>query len=85
MKIFEENNGNIDLLLTDMVMPEGMTGKELAQELKTRKPDLKVIYTSGYSSDVMGEDPELRDVKFLQKPYPPPQLAKAVRECLDVA
>jgi two-component system, cell cycle sensor histidine kinase and response regulator CckA len=85
LKIFEENNGNIDLLLTDMVMPEGMTGKELAQELKTRKPDLKVIYTSGYSSDVMGEDPELRDVKFLQKPYPPPQLAKAVRECLDVA
>jgi two-component system, cell cycle sensor histidine kinase and response regulator CckA len=85
LKIFEENNGNIDLLLTDMVMPEGMTGKELAQELKTRKPDLKVIYTSGYSSEVMGEDPELRDVKFLQKPYPPPQLAKAVRECLDVA
>jgi len=85
LRIFEENNGNIDLLLTDMVMPEGMTGKELAQELKTRKPDLKVIYTSGYSSDVMGEDPELRDVKFLQKPYPPPQLAKAVRECLDVA
>jgi CheY-like chemotaxis protein len=85
VKIFEEHNGEIDLLLTDMVMPEGMTGKELAQELKARKPELKVIYTSGYSEDVMGEDPELRDVKFLQKPYPPPQLARTVRECLDVA
>jgi two-component system cell cycle sensor histidine kinase/response regulator CckA len=85
LKIFEENHGNIDLLLTDMVMPEGMTGKELAQELKARKPDLKIIYTSGYSAEVMGEDPELRGVKFLQKPYPPPQLAKVVRDCLDVA
>jgi two-component system, cell cycle sensor histidine kinase and response regulator CckA len=83
LKIFEEHNGNIDLLLTDMVMPEGMSGRELAQELKSRKPDLKVIYTSGYSSDVMGEDAELRDVKFLQKPYPPPRLAQVVRECLD--
>jgi two-component system, cell cycle sensor histidine kinase and response regulator CckA len=85
VRIFEQHNGEIDLLLTDMVMPEGMTGKELAQELKARKPELKVIYTSGYSEDVMGEDPELRDVKFLQKPYPPPQLAKTVRECLDLA
>jgi len=83
IKVFEENDGNIDLLLTDMVMPEGMSGRELAQELKARKPDLKVIYTSGYSSDVMGEDAELRDVKFLQKPYPPPRLAQVVRECLD--
>jgi two-component system, cell cycle sensor histidine kinase and response regulator CckA len=83
LKVFEENDGKIDLLLTDMVMPEGMSGRELAQELKSRKPELKVIYTSGYSSDVMGEDAELRDVKFLQKPYPPPRLAQVVRECLD--
>ena len=83
LKVFEENDGKIDLLLTDMVMPEGMSGRELAQELKKRKPGLKVIYTSGYSSDVMGEDAELRDVKFLQKPYPPPRLAQVVRECLD--
>jgi len=85
LKVWEENNGRIDLLLTDMVMPEGMSGRELAEELKTRKPDLKVIYTSGYSSEVMGQDLGLRDIKFLQKPYPPPQLAQAVRECLDLA
>ena len=83
LKVFDDNDGKIDLLLTDMVMPEGLSGRELAQQLKARKPDLKVIYTSGYSSDVMGEDAELRDVKFLQKPYPPPRLAQVVRECLD--
>ena len=83
LKVWEKHAGRIDLLLTDMVMPEGMTGRELAEELKTRKPDLKVVYTSGYSSDVMGGDIGLRDTMFLQKPYPPPLLAKTVRDCLD--
>lgn len=84
LKIWDEHHGKIDLLLTDMVMPEGMNGRELAEELKSRKPDLKVIYTSGYSADVMGRDLGLRDTMFLQKPYPPPQLAQTVRACLDV-
>jgi DNA-binding NtrC family response regulator len=64
-------------------MPEGMTGRELAEKLRSRKPGLKVIYTSGYSADVMGSEIGLRDAMFLQKPYPPPLLAKTVRECLD--
>ena len=85
LKVWEDNGGNIDLLLTDMVMPAGMTGRELAEELKQRKPGLKVIYTSGYSSEVMGQDLGLRDIKFLQKPYPPQQLAQTVRECLDLS
>jgi FixJ family two-component response regulator len=67
-----------------MVMPEGVSGRELAETLRKRKPDLRIIFTSGYSSDVMGRDPSLGDIKFLQKPYPPPQLAQTVRECLDV-
>jgi len=83
LKVWEKHPGKIDLLLTDMVMPEGMSGRELAEELKTRKPDLKILYTSGYSSDVMGGEMGLRDTMFLQKPYPPPLLAKTVRECLD--
>lgn len=83
LKVWEGSNGRIDLLLTDMVMPEGMSGRELAEELKARKPDLKIIYTSGYSSDVMGGDIGLCDTMFLQKPYAPPLLAKTVRECLD--
>src|SRR5204863_4979869 len=84
IKIWEQHQGKIDLLLTDMVMPEGMTGRELAEQLKRQKPELKVIYTSGYSADVMGQENGVRDIKFLQKPYPPPELAQAVRDCLDV-
>ncbi len=83
VKIWEQHQGRIDLLLTDMVMPEGMTGRELAEKLRSRKPELKVIYTSGYSADVMGSEIGLRDAMFLQKPYAPPLLAKTVRECLD--
>ena len=83
LKVWEEHQGNIDLLLTDMVMPEGMTGRELAEELKKRKPGLKVIYTSGYSADVMGGELSLDETRFLQKPYAPPLLASTVRECLD--
>jgi PAS domain S-box-containing protein len=83
LKIWEQHEGKIDLLLTDMVMPEGMTGRELAEKLRTQKADLKVIYTSGYSADAMGSETGLQDAMFLQKPYPPPLLARTVRECLD--
>jgi two-component system cell cycle sensor histidine kinase/response regulator CckA len=83
LRVWDEYPGTIDLLLTDMVMPEGMTGRELAEELKARKPDLKIIYTSGYSAEIMDQDIPLRDTMFLQKPYAPPLLAQTVRECLD--
>jgi len=83
LKIWDDQNGKIDLLLTDMVMPEGMTGRELAEQLKSRDPLLKVIYSSGYSSEIMGSDAELRDSTFLPKPYSAPQLARLIRNCLD--
>jgi two-component system, cell cycle sensor histidine kinase and response regulator CckA len=83
LRVFQEHEGKIDLLLTDMVMPEGMTGRDLAGQLKTQKPELKIIYTSGYSADVMGEEGDIANAMFLQKPYPPPQLAQTVRRCLD--
>jgi len=84
LRVWAEHKGRIDLLLTDMVMPEGISGRELADRLRREKPSLKVIYTSGYSSDVMGQENATREIKFLQKPYPPPELAQLVRECLDV-
>src|SRR5262249_38139057 len=59
LKVWDEQEGNIDLLLTDMVMPEGVSGRELAEMLRARKPDLKIIFTSGYSADVMGRDAAL--------------------------
>jgi two-component system, cell cycle sensor histidine kinase and response regulator CckA len=83
LKAWDENDGQIDLLLTDMVMPEGMTGSEVAAQLRKRKPGLKVIFTSGYSAQVMGKDFGHGDVAFLGKPYLPPQLAQMVRQCLD--
>jgi two-component system, cell cycle sensor histidine kinase and response regulator CckA len=83
LKVWEGCNGKVDLLLTDMVMPEGMTGNDLAKQLRLRDPQLKVIYTSGYSAEIMGQDADLRDAPFLPKPYASLQLARMVRDCLD--
>jgi CheY-like chemotaxis protein len=85
LKIWDQNNGKIDLLLTDMVMPEGVSGSDLAAQLKKRKPNLKVIFTSGYSADVLGKNFNQTDTLFLAKPYFPPQLARLVRQCLDTS
>ena len=86
LSVWEEHGRPIDLLLTDMIMPDGMTGRDLAKQLLTRNPRLKVIYTSGYTADLEGMPSELRQAPtFLQKPYHPQKLARAVRECLDLA
>jgi len=83
LKVWDSHGGKVDLLVTDMVMPEGLTGGDLARQLKTRQPELKVIYTSGYSAEIMGNEKELPEGPFLPKPYPAPQLAQLVRDCLD--
>jgi len=83
LKVWEEHQGKVDLLLTDMVMPGGVSGAELAHRLRQRKPDLRVIYSSGYSSEIVGKNFSENDAVFLAKPYRPPQLAQRVRRCLD--
>ncbi len=83
LKIWDAHNGQVDLLLTDMVMPGGVSGAELAQQLRKRKPDLRVIYSSGYSADIVGKNFSEHDPIFLAKPYRPPQLAQRVRRSLD--
>jgi CheY-like chemotaxis protein len=85
LKAWDEHDGRIDLLLTDMVMPDGMTGSDVAAQLRKRKPELKVIFTSGYSAETVGRDFSHGDAAFLSKPYLPPQLAQLVRQCLDAA
>jgi signal transduction histidine kinase len=76
----------VDLLLTDMVMPDGVSGRELAQQLRAAKPGLKVLFSSGYSTELVGRDALLQDGKnFLPKPYNPDKLARTVRKCLDNA
>jgi PAS domain S-box-containing protein len=84
LTIWERCPVRIDLLVTDMVMPRGVSGAALARVLQTRDPHLRALYTSGYSSEVVREDLRLtHGVNFLRKPYDPPGLLKAVRMCLD--
>lgn len=74
---------HVDLLLTDVVMP-GMNGRELAQHLSVIKPNLRVLFMSGYLDDISvnrGMDPHR--TTFLQKPFTPDVLARTVRALLD--
>jgi len=83
LRIWDEHDGQFDLLLTDIVMPEGLNGRELAEQLKRRKPRLKVIFSSGYSAESSGKELRDGDTAFLAKPYLPQQLAQLVRRRLD--
>jgi len=84
IKVWQEHRDEIKLLLTDMVMPGGMSGRQLAERLQKDDPHLKVIYTSGYSPGMAGKDIALLEgFNFLPKPYPPSRLAQVVREALD--
>jgi two-component system cell cycle sensor histidine kinase/response regulator CckA len=83
-EIWRQHAGGIDLLLTDLVMPGGMNGRELAERLRAEKPDLKVIFCSGYSAAVLGDNYlPAGGERFLQKPFDPLRLAQFVRDCLD--
>jgi CheY-like chemotaxis protein len=83
LELWKENKTHVDLLLTDMVMPDGISGRQLAEKLKADNPDLKVVYTTGYSSDLMGKEVTLQEgVNFLQKPYPPQKLVETIRNGL---
>jgi two-component system cell cycle sensor histidine kinase/response regulator CckA len=84
LEVWKQHHEEVSLLLTDLVMPDGMNGIELAEILLQNNPKLKVIYTSGYSADVAGKDFPLNEgVNFLSKPYEAHKLAKTVRDCLD--
>jgi PAS domain S-box-containing protein len=84
LEIWKREEGRIDLVLTDMVMPGGMMGTDLAAELQASNPEVKVIFTTGYSPGVNVQQAPLREgVNFLPKPYSPHTLASLVRRCLD--
>jgi signal transduction histidine kinase len=80
-----QQGGSLQLLLTDVVMP-GMGGRELAQHLSVIKPDLRTLFISGYTDDVgimAGQEEGMSS--FLQKPFTPEVLARAVRTLLDAS
>lgn len=85
LEVWEHADQPIDLLVTDMVMPGGIMGSELAERLMSQSPSLKVIYTSGYTPGIAGKEASLFEGRnFLPKPYSIGKLTQFVRECLDV-
>jgi signal transduction histidine kinase len=84
LAIWQERRQEIDLLFTDMIMPGGMTGRELAEKIAADRPDLKIIYTTGYSPDEFRQSLTLQEgINFLPKPYNPDKLIRTIRHCLD--
>ncbi len=83
MQIAVAHEGIIHLLLTDVIMP-GMNGRELAQRISEIRPNVKVLYMSGYTENVIGQDGTLdAGVRLLQKPFNLRDLKSKVREVLD--
>jgi PAS domain S-box-containing protein len=79
-----ETNGKIDLLFTDVVIPGGMNGRQLADEIGRRNPDVKVLFTSGYTQEAIVHHGRLDPgVLLLGKPYRKADLARMVRVALD--
>jgi len=82
VRLTREYAGNIDLLLTDVVMPD-MNGKDLAERIMTIKPGIKRLYMSGYTADVITRQGILDEgIQFIQKPFSLRDLAAKVREAL---
>jgi len=82
LKIVERHPGSIHMLLTDVVMPQ-MSGRELAQRVEALRPDVRVLYMSGYTADVIAHEGVLEEgTAYLEKPFTLRALARKVREVL---
>jgi CheY-like chemotaxis protein len=83
LRVWKAHPGAIDLLLTDVVMPQ-QSGRELADRLRVDRPGLKVLYMSGYTDRAIVHHGVLDpDVAFLEKPFTAVGLGRKVREVLD--
>jgi PAS domain S-box-containing protein len=84
LELWQAHHAEIRLLITDMMMPDGMSGKALAERLLREQPGLKLIYMSGYSSELDGMGAQLREGdNYLPKPFAMHKLAQTVRHKLD--
>ena len=84
LKLWIEHRHKVHLLFTDIVLPDGMSGWKLAATLRQEKPELKVIYSTGFDAEnlhrqIEGQSPHV----LLHKPFPVQSLVRAIRECLD--
>jgi CheY-like chemotaxis protein len=83
LEISEKEDSKFDLLITDVVMPQ-MGGRELAEKLRSKLPDIKILFTSGYTDDAVVRHGVIEaDTNFIQKPFSPENLAEKIREILD--
>jgi PAS domain S-box-containing protein len=86
LELWAVNRDRIDLVFTDVVMPGGMTGRDLVEILRRDRPEVKALFTSGYSSDLLGHDFVRTSANFfLQKPFGAAELKRVVGECLRPA
>jgi CheY-like chemotaxis protein len=81
LEIFERDGDAVELVLTDVIMP-GMTGPQLGVELLRRRPDLRMVYMSGYPAGELNQQP---NAAFLPKPFNPSSLSRMIRKELDRA
>jgi two-component system cell cycle sensor histidine kinase/response regulator CckA len=83
LKLLAANPGEVHLLLTDVVLP-GMSGRQLATQFSALRPDARVLFMSGYTSDAVVRHGVLEPgIAYLQKPFSPEALARKVRRVLD--
>jgi CheY-like chemotaxis protein len=82
LSMFEERGGDFDIVVSDVVMPK-MSGGELVEKLRAKRPDLKVLFTSGYAGDAVAQQGVAGNGdSYLAKPYTPADLLRRVREVL---
>ena len=82
-KLSKNFNGDINLLLTDLILP-GLNGRELSELLVKSRKNMKILFISGYSDDVIAKHGVMdEDVSFLQKPFTASSLGKKIREVLE--
>jgi len=83
MILAREYAGEIHLLMTDVVLPE-MNGKDLTEEIMKIRPDMKSLFMSGYTADIIAPHGIMdKELNFIQKPFTAESLARKVREVLD--
>ena len=86
LEVWRGRQEEVDLLLTDMIMPHGISGRDVADKLRKDAPGLPVIFSSGYSQAMIERSEDAsQGATYLSKPYNPVQLAQAVRQALDDA